>query len=224
MASSQDKDELVQEAKLAKQAERYDDMATAMKKVAEMAAELNNQERDLLSNAYKNLVDARRSYLREYREMVEEELNDICGDVLGLLDKYLVAKASSVDSKVFYLTMQGDYYRYLAEVATGANKASVVAESQKSYESALDIANDQLQPTHPTRLCLALNYSVFIHEMLNASDRACHLANQALDDATAELDTLNEDSYSKHIMQLMRDNLTLWTSSETQGDKQPVEG
>jgi len=42
----------------------------------------------------------------------------------GLLDKYLVAKASSAESKVFYLKMQGDYYRYLAEVATSANKTS----------------------------------------------------------------------------------------------------
>lgn len=44
----------------------------------------------------------------------------------GLLDKYLVAKASSAESKVFYLKMQGDYYRYLAEVAAGANKTSKI--------------------------------------------------------------------------------------------------
>jgi len=45
----------------------------------------------------------------------------------GLLDKFLVAKASSAESKVFYLKMQGDYYRYLAEVATGATKNSKIA-------------------------------------------------------------------------------------------------
>lgn len=244
MAGGPEKDELVQKAKLAEQAERYDDMATAMKKVTEMGAELSNEERNLLSVAYKNVVGARRSSWRvissieqktdggdrkktmakEYRETVEKELNDICGDVLGLLDKYLVAKASSAESKVFYLKMQGDYYRYLAEVATGANKNTVVGESQKSYQSALDIAKDQMQPTHPIRLGLALNYSVFFYEILNAPDRACHLAKQAFDDAIAELDTLNEDSYkdSTLIMQLLRDNLTLWTS-ETQGDE-PVEG
>lgn len=45
-------------------------------------------------------------------------------------------------------------------------------------------------------------------------DRACHLAKQAFDDAIAELDGLNEESYkdSTLIMQLLRDNLTLWTS------------
>jgi len=56
--------------------------------------------------------------------------------------------------------------------------AAVVGESQKSYQSALDIAKDQMQPTHPIRLGLALNYSVFFYEILNAPDRACHLAKQ----------------------------------------------
>lgn len=232
--AGQDRDDLVQRAKLAEQAERYDDMAAAMKKVTERGEELGNEERNLLSVAYKNVVGARRSSWRvissieqktegnerkqsmakEYREKVEKELEEICQDVLNLLDKYLVPKASNAESKVFYLKMKGDYYRYLAEVASGAKKSGVVDESEKSYQAALDTAKQQMQPTHPIRLGLALNYSVFFYEILNAPDRACHLAKQAFDDAIAELDTLNEESYkdSTLIMQLLRDNLTLWTS------------
>ena len=79
---------------------------------------------------------------KEYREKVEKELRDICQDVLvgagwsghphsqiiktffqGLLDKFLIAKASNAESKVFYLKMKGDYFRYLAEVAVGDAKA-----------------------------------------------------------------------------------------------------
>jgi 14-3-3 protein epsilon len=61
-----------------------------------------------------------------------------------------------------------------------------------------------------------LNFSVFYYEILNSPDRACHLAKQAFDDAIAELDSLSEESYrdSTLIMQLLRDNLTLWTSSD----------
>lgn len=238
--AGQDREDLVHRAKLAEQAERYDDMAASMKKVTERGEELTNEERNLLSVAYKNVVGARRSswrvissieqktegnerkqtMSREYREKIEKELDDICNDVLTLLDRYLVPKASNAESKVFYLKMQGDYYRYLAEVATGSTKAEVVAKSENSYQGALDIAKDQMQPTHPIRLGLALNYSVFFYEILNAPDRACHLAKQAFDDAIAELDTLNEDSYkdSTLIMQLLRDNLTLWTS-DTQGEE-----
>jgi len=55
---------------------------------------------------------------------------------------------------------------------------------------------------------------VFYYEILNSPDRACRLAKAAFDDAIAELDTLSEESYkdSTLIMQLLRDNLTLWTS------------
>jgi len=233
-----DKDEMVQRAKLAEQAERYDDMAAAMKKVTESGAELSNEERNLLSVAYKNVVGARRSSWRvissieqktegsekkqamakEYREKVEKELKDICNDVLALLDKYLIPKAANPESKVFYLKMKGDYYRYLAEVATGKEKE--IENSRKAYQEAFDIAKDKMQPTHPIRLGLALNFSVFYYEIENKPDKACQLAKQAFDDAIAELDTLNEDSYkdSTLIMQLLRDNLTLWTS-DTQGDE-----
>ena len=97
-----DKEELVQRAKLAEQAERYDDMASSMKSVTETGIELSNEERNLLSVAYKNVVGARRSSWRvissieqktegserkqqmakEYREKVEKELREICNDVL----------------------------------------------------------------------------------------------------------------------------------------------
>ena len=83
-----------------------------------------------------------------------------------------------------------------------------------AYKSAQDIALAELAPTHPIRLGLALNFSVFYYEILNSPDRACNLAKQAFDEAISELDTLGEESYkdSTLIMQLLRDNLTLWTS------------
>jgi len=234
-----EKDELVQRAKLAEQAERYDDMAGSMKSVTETGIELSNEERNLLSVAYKNVVGARRSSWRvissieqktegserkqqmakEYREKVEKELRDICQDVLGLLDKFLIPNASNAESKVFYLKMKGDYFRYLAEVAVGDAKSAVVDDSQKAYQDAFEISKSKMQPTHPIRLGLALNFSVFYYEILNSPDRACHIAKQAFDDAIAELDTLSEESYkdSTLIMQLLRDNLTLWTSDTADG-------
>ncbi|KAH8511249.1 hypothetical protein H0E87_008704 [Populus deltoides] len=80
-----------------------------------------------------------------------------------------------------------------------------------------DIALTELAPTHPIRLGLALNFSVFYYEILNSPDRACNLAKLAFDEAISELDTLGEESYkdSTLIMQLLRDNLTLWTSDIT---------
>jgi 14-3-3 protein epsilon len=110
--------------------------------------------------------------------------------------------------------MKGDYHRYLAEFSTGNSRKEAAENSLMAYKSASDIAMTELPPTHPIRLGLALNFSVFYYEILNSPDRACQLAKQAFDDAIAELDTLDEDSYkdSTLIMQLLRDNLTLWTS------------
>lgn len=97
---------------------------------------------------------------------------------------------------------------------TASERKEAAENSLVAYKAASDVAMQELAPTHPIRLGLALNFSVFYYEILNSPDRACRLAKAAFDDAIAELDTLNEDSYkdSTLIMQLLRDNLTLWTS------------
>jgi len=74
--------------------------------------------------------------------------------------------------------MKGDYYRYLSEVATGEEKKEVVDSSQAAYKDALEIAEKQMAPTHPIRLGLALNFSVFYYEIQNQPDKACELAKE----------------------------------------------
>ncbi|KAK2119749.1 hypothetical protein P7K49_001135 [Saguinus oedipus] len=227
-----DKNELVQKAKLAKQAERYDDIAACMKSVTEQGAELSNEERNLLSEPVGHLggssqvlnkrwkvLRKKQQMVREYREKTETELRDICNDVLSLLEKFLIPNASQAESKVFYLKMK-DYYHYLAEVAAGDDKKGIVNQSQQAYQEASEISKKEMQPTNPIRLGLALNFSVFYYEILNSPEKACSLAKTAFDEAIAELDTLSEESCkdSMLIMKLLRDNLTLWTS-DTQGDE-----
>ncbi|GMG12141.1 unnamed protein product [Aspergillus oryzae var. brunneus] len=191
-----------------------------------MTSELTVDERNLLSVAYKNVVGTRRaswriissieqkeeskgseqhvSIIRDYRQKIETELEKVCQDVLDVLDESLIPKAETGESK-------GDYHRYLAEFASGNKRKVAATAAHEAYKT-------DLTPTHPIRLGLALNFSVFYYEILNSPDRACHLAKQAFDDAIAELDSLSEESYrdSTLIMQLLRDNLTLWTSSDGQ--------
>jgi len=236
-----DREQHVYKAKLAEQAERYDEMVEAMKNVAQLDVELTVEERNLLSVAYKNVIGARRAswrivssieqkeenkgsdeklaMIKNYRTSVEKELKDICNDILDILDKHLIPAATTGESKVFYYKMKGDYHRYLAEFATGNDRKEAAENSLVAYKAASDIAMTELPPTHPIRLGLALNFSVFYYEILNSPDRACRLAKAAFDDAIAELDTLSEESYkdSTLIMQLLRDNLTLWTS-DMQGE------
>lgn len=238
------REELIQLAKIAEQSERYDDMVDAMQKVTKMGKTLSEEERNLLSVAYKNVVGARRSAWRvvssieqkqqdkgektdipeKYRGIIEKELNAKCDEVLRLLEDFLLKSVDGesksdgdIEAKVFFLKMQGDYYRYLVEVATGDDREQLTEKSLKAYQDA-SMATVKLTSTHPIRLGLALNFSVFYYEIKNQPDKACELAKKAFDDAIAELDSLKEESYkdSTLIMQLLRDNLTLWTSDADQ--------
>lgn len=80
---------------------------------------------------------------------------------------------------------KGDYHRYLAEFALGDKRKISADKSLEAYKAATEVATTDLAPTHPIRLGLALNFSVFYYEILNSPDQACHLAKQAFDDAIA---------------------------------------
>jgi len=242
---------LVYEAKLSEQAERYDEMVECMRNVATSEGnELSVEERNLLSVAYKNVIGSRRAswrvlssieqreeqkandsprlpLIKKFRCQVEKELATICQDVVDILEKHLIPNASLAEAKVFFYKMKGDYHRYFAEFLLLEERKGASENSLTAYKEASTIAATELTPTHPIRLGLALNYSVFYYEIMNNPDRACQLAKQAFDDAIAELDSLPEDSYkdSTLIMQLLRDNLTLWTSDLPQDEegKEPLQ-
>ncbi|CAN1340839.1 14-3-3-like protein B (Fragment) [Linum perenne] len=147
------------------------------------AAELTVEERNLLSVAYKNVIGSLRAAWRIVSSIEQKEE--------GRKNEEHVVLVKDYRSKV-------------------ENELSEICASIFSKETA---AAD-LAPTHPIRLGLALNFSVFYFEILNQSDKACSMAKQAFEEAIAEIDTLGEESYkdSTLIMQLLRDNLTLWTS------------
>ncbi|KAG2389672.1 14-3-3-like protein [Vigna angularis] len=206
------REEFVYMAKLAEQAERYEEMVEFMEKVSAAAEneELSVEERNLLSVAYKNVIGARRAswriissieqkeesrgnedhvaVIRDYRSKIESELSNICDGILKLLDSRLVPSAASGDSKVFYLKMKGDYHRYLAEFKTGGDRKEAAESTLSAYKSAQ------------------------IRDLIDCLEDSGFSV--AFDEAIAELDTLGEESYkdSTLIMQLLRDNLTLWTS------------
>jgi len=181
--ANMDPDRNVFMAKLAEQAERYDEMVEYMKNVVQAKDALALEERNLLSVAYKNVVGARRSSLRvvgsilqkheekqdssrvlaikNYKEKVEKELEEICNDILTLLDGRLIKEVGSdIESTVFYKKMKADYYRYLAEFKDGEDKATIANNAAETYKAATETASSGLAPTHPIRLGLALNYSV----------------------------------------------------------------
>jgi len=105
MAGQKTDTEWMELAKLAEQAERYDDMADYMENLTVQVTDgLSNEQRNLLSVAFKNVVGSRRSSWRvissieqklegsgdetkkrltsEFRAKIEDELQAICNRVL----------------------------------------------------------------------------------------------------------------------------------------------
>jgi 14-3-3 protein epsilon len=238
--SADSREDLVFLAKLCEQAERYQEMVDYMKKVAALKQELSVEERNLLSVAYKNVIGSRRGAwrvissiehkeegrgneahvkkIREYKGVIEKELNDICRDVLNVLDHDLIPSAVQHESLVFFYKMKGDYHRYLAEFLPVGPKKDSADQALGAYRTASDIAVRHLSTVHPIRLGLALNFSVFHFEILNSPESACSLARAAFDDAMSDIEQLNDDSCkdSTLVMQLLRENLTLWQADMNQ--------
>lgn len=238
-------------ARTAEACERYEDMCAIMKNLVlyctsqNPPVQLGDEERNLLSVAYKNVIGARRASWRtvvaelesvgeedtyynakrEYKKWVENELKTTCNEVLSLLEANLLKSCDDEgEAKVFYLKMIGDYFRYLAEsepANTPDGDSPSGKDAAKYYAEAFEIASAKLPPTHPIRLGLALNYSVCYYEILKEREKACELAKSAFDEAISKLDQLEEVDYkdSTLIMQLLRDNLTLWTNDENEDEQ-----
>ncbi|PKA49532.1 14-3-3 protein 7 [Apostasia shenzhenica] len=243
VAEQKEKEKLLYLAKLAEQAERYEEMVEAMKKIARLDVELTAEERNLFSVGCKNVIGSRRGSwrilysieqkeeakgngenirrVRGYIQRVENEIVKTCNDILSIIAIHLLPSSADSEPIVFFYKMKGDYYRYLAEFRSGNERKETADQSLKAYRAATSTAMTDLPPIHPIRLGLALNFSVFYYEILNSPERACHLARQAFDDAVTELNSLSEESYKEStlIMQLLKDNITLWTSDLPRGSE-----
>ena len=117
----------------------------------------------------------------------------------------------------------GDYYRYLSELVlarVGFSPAGLPGgydkQAHELYSMAYKLAAAALPSNHPTRLAAALNLSVCLWEVLREKKAACEVAKAAFDGAIAKLEELEEAKYKDAtlIMQLLRDNLTLWTTQQ----------
>merc|ERR1712093_175590 len=160
-----------------------------MKAVAMSNQEMSVEERNLISVAYKNAVGSRRASWRIISSVEQKEASK------GNEQNVEMAKA-------YRIRVEAELNRICGEIL------------ELIDTNLVPMSTADLVVTHPIRLGLALNFSVFHYEVLGNPEEACKMARQAFEDAIAELDSVSEDSYkdSTLIMQLLRDNLTLWTS------------
>ena len=227
-------------ARVAEQAERFEDMVEYLAKVLDVKGQdVSADERNLLSVAFKNLISSKRAACRtiaaieqnpkyskfsdalsEYKTGIEKQLTDDCEKIIGMInDKVLSNKGCDGEPKAFFVKMVGDYYRYISENAKDDKLEEVKQNALNAYTEANAI---ELPPCNPIKLGLALNFSVFHYEVMKNHKQACELADSALTDALDKIDELQEDDFrdAKSIIELLKENLTLWKEEEEDDNNQ----
>jgi 14-3-3 protein epsilon len=228
-------------ARVADQAERHQDVIMYIKEIVDIDAKLSSDERNLLSVAYKALTGNRRTALRSVNAFLEDpsiqnakereqrlqqlrdtlikELCDYCQEIVDLVDQKLLPVAEDTVTKVFYIKLKADYYRYSVEFKEGDERTEGANKAKDSYEEAMKLAVE-LPKANPQYLGLALNYSVFLYEIIGQKQEAIDLADKSFKEAVGLIDKLEEDEYSEAtlILQLLKDNVQLWTDDKEQNE------
>ncbi len=222
-------------ARVAEQAERFDDMVDFLKPILkEKSGDFSVEERNLLSVGFKNLIGGKRTAIRtiaaieqnpkyskfggalsDYKKKIEGELQRDCQNIINMIKDDAMKSQNEAESKAFFLKMVGDYFRYMAESAQGDVLAKARDGALEHYKQA-DTASQSLQACNPIKLGLALNFSVFYYEVMQDNKKACELAESALQDAMNKIDDVDEETFrdAKSIIELLKENLTLWKEEE----------
>jgi 14-3-3 protein epsilon len=224
-------------ARVAEQAERFDDMVEYLQDVVKSKAEdFTTEERNLLSVGFKNQIGSKRTAIRtisaieqnpkyskfnealgQYKKKIEQELYNQCIAIVDIVKESCMEAATTDETKAFFYKMIGDYYRYVAECAQGGQLDTVKNGALENYQHA-QASSESLNACNPIRLGLALNFSVFHYEVMNNHKQACELGEAALSDALEKIDDVDEETFrdAKSIIELLKENLSLWKEEEEQ--------
>ena len=232
-------DKMLYQAKVSVEAGRSEETIDYMEYIIKNKnSDLTEEERNLISVASKNCVSTKRAAWRsiygievkekansskylhlvsDLKSKLEKELLVACERMLGFIDNYLLKMSSSPESKVFYLKLKGDYFRYIAEFSMGNNHGEIAEKSLQAYKQASEAAAD-LKCNNPIKLGLALNYSVFYYEVLNSPIDAINIANAAFNEGITNLENIVEHQYkdATNILQLLKENINMWSSDLNQ--------
>ena len=224
-------------ARVAEQAERFNDMVDYLSAVLDKeGGAVNADARNLISVAFKNLISGARAACRTiaaieqnpkyskfgealgaYKAKIEQELIADCEKVIAIINEKVLAKSCEEEAKAFFVKMVGDYYRYMAENAKDAKLEETKSKALAAYNEANGIT---LPACNPIKLGLALNFSVFHYEAMKDPKAAIDLADKALQEALDKIDELEEDDFrdAKSIIELLKENLTLWKEEGEEDD------
>ena len=126
-----------------------------------------------------------------------------------MVQQNILCKTPTDESKAYFIKVCADYYRYIAEVASGLKLQESKETARKLYEEANSI---NLPACNPVKLGIVLNLAVFNYEIIGDYKKACQVSDNALTEALEKIDDLEEEEFkdAKAIIELLKENLAIW--------------
>ena len=222
--------------------ENYPDMVKAINKYIELNPKLSKEENKLLCNAYKNVVSDKRNSLQillNYakkeeskpvnklheisiiKEKIISELKEIFKEIHSMLDRYLIPNAQGSESKILYMKLKADYYRYHCEFAEGEEFEEISNNARKMYKEAFDLAEKELPLYNEVRLGLVLNYSVFEYDIMDNKNEGLEMASKIYNDTMKILDDVEKKRSSDNLLliQIIKENINIWSNETEEENK-----
>jgi len=228
------REDCVIHAKISETSQRYYEMVEDVRAFCSMNQELDVEEQNLLASSYKHVVNQRRrswvdlidfqhknpnldenklEILDEYRKKIQKELEIYSEEAIHIASGYIKMNSNmNRESLCFYHLMQADHYRYLCEVALNPEQRRKFFNSAKELYLKAQEISEKLLPVNPLRLSIALNYSIFLSDIVRDEKRAVKVAAEAFEEAKKNAQSLSERSYqdSTLLMEMLKQNIFEW--------------
>ena len=229
------REEYIYLSKLYEKAQRYEDMISSITKFIELNPKLSKEERNILSAGYKDiLLDKRENwrflnlmekkelkkkskqvtYIKEIKSHIEKEIKKIVEKVLNLIDNYLIKNCEDKESKVFYLRLKADHYRYLCEITIEKELENNLKQAELYYNEAYNLANKDLPLINNERIGLCLNFALFYYEIKGNKKEGYNIAKICFEETMKYFNDFEKFKAKDALIliQLLKENLIFWSS------------
>ena len=226
------REEYVYLSKLYEKAQRYEDMISAINDYIELDPKLTKEERNILSAGYKNILYDKREnwkflssmerkemkkkskqviYIQEIKNHIEKEIKKIVDNVHNIIDKHLIPNCEDNESKIFYMRLKADHYRYLCELS---KEKEFIEKAEKIYKEAYNIAIKELPHINNERIGLCLNLALFYYEIKGDKNEGYKIAKNCFEESMKYLEDFQKFKSKEALMliQLLKENLIFWSS------------
>ena len=137
-------------ARVAEQAERFDDMVDFLEEVLTIkGGSVNPDERNLLSVAFKNLISSKRAACRTisaieqnpkyskfnaaliaYKTNIEDQLHKDCQKIIGMINNRVLNTECTDEAKAFFTKLIADNHRYVSEMSSGERRVKAIDDAR----------------------------------------------------------------------------------------------